>query len=172
MVGGITGGLGAELSGGNFAQGFGQGAAMAAAAYVFNEGEVLKKAWFGVSWAYEFAFGRGTGINGANYTTYGEPSKAGLDVDRNFGLGGSGGLSFGFIYASDPSRMSGSLNVCFFTCATIPFQDGRPVGLLVGKGGMGLWSSGSLSNLLSTTWGKGMVPSPSGLYDPRNVGSF
>ena len=119
VAGGIAGGIASEIYGGNFWQGFAQGARTAATAFLFN-GELHKRLWLVLQGSAEFAIGVGFGGSGTAYIRN-DPIKGYASVDDNTGLGAGKGFGMGLAYTDNPDKIAQSLNVCWVGCISVFF---------------------------------------------------
>jgi len=141
VSGGIAGGVVSEIYGGNFWQGFAQGAKTAAIAFLFN-GELHKRLWLVLQGSAEFAIGVGFGGSGTAYIRN-DPIKGYASVDDNTGLGAGKGFGMGLAYTDNPDKIAQSLNVCWVGCISVLFSKDSwvPVGGIISIGGYGAWWS-------------------------------
>jgi len=140
IIGGITGGISAEIYGGKFGLGFREGAIVATFGYLFNK--MGRRLWMVLQAGLQFAIGKGVGGSATIYLRAHEPSQYYIALDENTGAGAGEGLGGGFAYTDDPDSVRGSLNVCYQVCISVLFSEsGWPVGVVISKGGLGVWWS-------------------------------
>ena len=146
-VGGLTGGIAAELYGGNFAEGFGQGAGTAIMGYLFNQAqnEAMRRLWMVFQGSAEATLGkRGRGVS-ATYAIRADESQLSIDKVKSKGLGLSVAVEGGFLYTKGMQEIA-------YTCAgtagmwslTIFFsRENIPLGSIMGPGAGFSWSCSS-----------------------------